>query len=119
MIVRQLLDLALDTALGRVLDVDVGAQKHVRVQLGFTGGAPPDAIDMQSRPEEVVGEDGGVRLIGGDRRNDCRPYNRLDNARARPQVEPQASEVAHAFGGGSRIDVVEAQSIDAEQSLEG
>jgi hypothetical protein len=118
MIVRKLLDLTLDTALGRVLDKDGRAQKHVWVQLGFAGAVAPNAVYMNTCSDEVVGQDGGILLVGGDRRDDSSRFDRLDNAGAPPHVKPRASEVAQTFGGGSRIDVVEAHTIDAEQSLE-
>ena len=67
MVGGKLLDLALDPGLRRVFDEDVGPQQDVAVQFGLAGAVAADRVDVHARADHVVGQDGGVLLVGGAR----------------------------------------------------
>ncbi|MCY1176979.1 hypothetical protein D9M73_172670 [compost metagenome] len=115
-----LLDFAFDTALRFVFDDYPGAFDDVAVQFGLARAVATHGVEVHAGYDHIRGEDGGVGLVGGHRGDDIGPAHRIGHGAGDAQLEAGAvGQVGDQFGRSGRVDVIQADFIDAQQGIEG
>ena len=119
----ELLDLAFDARLRRVLDDDpqVGTQQDVAMQFGLVGAVAADGVEVHPGSHETGRDDRRVALVGRDGGDDVGAVDRVGHARAARDAQRRqgATQVAFQLVHRVRIDVVQPQGLDAEHPMKG
>ncbi len=73
---------------------------------------------MHARANRIVGQDGGIGLVSRHSRDDIGTLDHFFHRLAGDDVKACMGQVAHAFRGRFRIEIIQAKFVNAEQRLE-
>ncbi len=120
-VLGHMLDLAFDTALRRKFNEDLGVGQDRGIELGLAGAVAPHRIQVHAGLHHRTADDGRIGLVGRDRGDDVGPLHRLGRALAALQLHAGdlRPEVVDELVGGGRVNVKQAQALDAQQAHKG